>query len=267
MAETFPHSKGLRNILRAILELLVGAYGQRLVSELNDQPFERAPDNVPVVEDLGGVFDLNYTRIGEFGLELVLERGENGHSTNPIDVFINLGHRILDNIYGQALDYQALIDDNFRYLYTPRAHWAKFTRIAIFLRTIKQYFRSLTRNNGNVMHGGPGYYHDVFHALDMFNVSGLGSSNYNTFMSSIFRNSDLRTMPVYQLNGDVDETYDPYTNSVYAMGDSQPNHLLVPFMFPQSGIKPMTSVTDDESIIGDECHIVTRGSEAILVCP
>lgn len=242
MSAVFPHSKGLRDVLKAVLELLVGSYGQRLVSELNDQLFEEVPENVPVFDDLGGIFDLNYARLGELGLEIVLEQRPDSTSTDPVEVFVALGHQILDDIYGQALDYQALIDENFRYIYTPHAQWAKFTRIVIFLRLIEQHFQSLINENRPSVNDGPGYYHDLLNALPLFDVCGLGTSNYNTFMETMIRGSDLANLPVYQLNGRLDEAYDPYTNSVHREQGDKPNHLLVPFMFPQSGIKPMTSV-------------------------
>lgn len=158
-----PTDRFLKRIVRAYLELLVGAIGQSLVSQLNEELFTAAPDELSVFDDLSGIFSLNYQGVGQIGMEIVIEELpiEIDDSTEGLTVFRELGRSILEEIYCQAMDYQALIDSHFRYLYNPKAQWAKFSRIAIFLHTVQRYITNHVRVDQTRILEGPGYYHDL----------------------------------------------------------------------------------------------------------
>lgn len=241
-----PRHRQLRQAVRAILELLVGSCGQQLITKLNEELFEAAPEELSVFDDLSGIFSLDYRSIGHTGMELVLEgRPSPVHGHSPLaDAMFQLAFAILEDIYARVLDYQALIDSHFRYLYNPRAHWAKFTRISIFLHTVRRYIVSFEATGAERLRDGPGYYHDLLQLSDHAAIRSIGTSNYNHFAEKILGDHGL-DVPVYHLNGCVKEYYDPYCNSILQADEESRAaypHLAVPLLFTQSGIKPLTSI-------------------------
>lgn len=297
-------NRRLRKIVRALLELLVGSCGHRLISTLNEELFESAPERLSVFDDLSGIFSLDYRTLGQTGLEIVLldqpgEPGNAGDGDLPLaETMAGLGRAALEEIYTQALDYQALIDSHFRYLYNPKAQWAKFTRISIFLHTVRRYIASCGESAAERLETGPGYYHDLLPFSHHVDIEAVGTSNYNPFIQIVVRTSPLSELPVYHLNGSVDEFYDPYGNSVVsAPGETdwpetpglsewpersgksygtspgtsggkgsyaEYPHLLVPFLFTQSGVKPLTSITMSRRYV--ELYDRFQASDLIIIC-
>ncbi|KPV58559.1 hypothetical protein QJ48_15525 [Paenibacillus sp. A3] len=248
--EHAPQDRGLRRMIRALLELLIGAFGQNLVSRLNEELFEQAPDTLSVFDDLSGIFSLDYRSAGLTGVEIVLEEQPLPltESSSLATLFTELGRAVLEDVFASALDYQALIDSHFRYLYNPKAHWAKFTRIAIFLHTVRRYILSQAQVDLDKLFDGPGFYHDLLEADDCFELRSVGTVNYNNFVGQVLERSFLKRTPVFHLNGSVGEFYDPYGNRILQDHDGgeppeQLRRILVPFLFTQSGIKPLTSVS------------------------
>ncbi|EKK0957891.1 hypothetical protein PKB74_003140, partial [Enterococcus faecalis] len=153
----------LKRIIIAFLELLLGSLGQKLVSQLNEELFEKAPTTVNIFDDISGIFNINYSSVGKVGMEIVINQ-----TREPVDkntdinkIFIELGKTILEQIYSQTLDYQSLIDSHFRYLYNPKSQWAKFTKIAVFLYTVQRYIKNQTNIDEDKIKNGPGFYHDL----------------------------------------------------------------------------------------------------------
>ncbi|MFQ2072504.1 hypothetical protein ACK33Z_05750 [Aeromonas veronii] len=66
----------LQRYAGAFLQLLVGAHGQDLVQKLNQELFEAAPDNIPIFDDVTGMFKIEFSRAGLTALELLLEKKE-----------------------------------------------------------------------------------------------------------------------------------------------------------------------------------------------
>ena len=56
--------------------------------------------------------------------------------------------------------------------------------------------------------------------------------------------TEIESVPVYHLNGSVREYYDPYKIAILTepTEEDRTGRILVPFMFTQSGVKPLTSV-------------------------
>src|SRR5699024_9439967 len=56
---------------------------------------------------------------------------------------------------------------------------------------------------------------------------------------------NLNDVPIHHLNGSINDYYDPYKNEILHNPDTEEktNRLLVPFMFTQSGVKPLTTVS------------------------
>lgn len=92
---------------------------------------------------------------------------------------------ILEDIFSRALDYQRLIDTNWRYIYNPSTDWGKFAKITIFLYTVRRYITSIAEKKSESISNGDGYYHDILNIKDRIEILGVGTSNYNTFIEDI----------------------------------------------------------------------------------
>ena len=61
----------------------------------------------------------------------------------------------------------------------------------------------------------------------------------------IFQENNIKNLNVYHLNGSVKDYYDPYKNRIInnlcEVKDRE--QIVVPFIFTQSGVKPLTSIT------------------------
>ncbi len=237
----------LKRIITAFLELLLGALGQNLVSQLNDELFEKAPTTVNIFDDISGIFNINYSSVGQVGMEIVIEqtREQVDENTDINKIFIELGKTILEQIYCQTLDYQSLIDSHFRYLYNPKSQWAKFTKIAVFLYTVQRYIKDQTKIDETKIENGPGFYHDLITMQNDFDLHAVGTTNYNNFIMDIFEKNDIKGVSIYYLNGGVRDYYDPYKNRIISdLSEVNPTEqIVVPFIFTQSGVKPLTSIT------------------------
>lgn len=247
LLELDSNNNDLRRIITAILELLLGALGQNLVSQLNDELFVKAPSKINVFDDISGIFNMNYSNVGKVGLEIVIsEQRENVTEEDGVyKIFTSLGKTILEEIYCQTLDYQSLIDSHFRYLYNPKSHWAKFTKIAVFLYTVQRYIKNKTNIDENKIQNGPGFYHDLIQMRDAFDIQTIGTTNYNNLAADVFENQNITDVSIYHLNGSVKDYYDPYKNRIVdkiSLVNAE-EQLIVPFIFTQSGVKPLTSIT------------------------
>lgn len=263
-----PHfSKRARSFCRAILELLIGSCGEDLVRTLNDGIFEKKPDDIDIFDDLGSIFSLDYRGAGLTGLEMLLDYDEEviGECESNSKLILIFSMKILEDVFSRSLDYQSLIDSNWRYLYSPKTDWAKFCKINIFLHTAKRYISGIAEEHREKVINGNGYYHDVVKAKEIFEVSSIGTTNYNTFIESITEES------VYFLNGSVEDFYDPYLNSIIGVSSiNGEEHFVVPFLFTQSGVKPLTSIKMSKRYVdlyenlkaSDEIFIVGYGFNA-----
>ncbi|TMV52863.1 hypothetical protein FE783_01300 [Paenibacillus mesophilus] len=247
--EATPDHRKLQQTVRAILELLVGACGQLLVSRLNEELFESSPDRLSVFDDVTGVFSMDYRNAGQTGMEIVIDDkpGELTAESALTDMMVELGRAVLEDVYAQAIDYQALIDSHFRYLYNPKAHWAKFTKISIFLHTVRRYITTRNEADAGKLAAGPGFYHDLIPLSGEASIQAIGTTNYNSYAEQVLESSLLPSIPVYHLNGSVNEFYDPYCNHIATCETGErpgpPVHIVVPFLFTQSGVKPLTSIS------------------------
>lgn len=253
--------KDMIKIIRNILELLIGSLGEELTHRLNDGIFEKSPDIMDLFDDLGSIFSLDYSNTGLRGLELLIENEIKDlseiPSENKEEILLNFGMMILEDIFSRALDYQTLIDTNWRYIYNPSTDWGKFSKISIFLYTVRRYITSIAQNKTDSISNGDGYYHDVSRIKDRFEILGIGTSNYNTFIK------DITKEDVLFLNGSVDDYYDPYLNKIVTKEDNEnKKHIIVPFLFTQSGIKPLTSVKMSERYV----NLFNKFKDADIMC-
>ncbi len=240
-----PNCADLRRYIIAFLQLLVGAYGQDVVQKLNEELFESAPDDLPIFDDIFGMFRLEFDRVGSTALDLLLNEKRIFNTTEEatlIDLFSAVTQQILENIFCSVLDYQKLIDDHFRYLFSPSTEWAKFTRMAIFMEIAHDYIVEQKPTDLP----DDGYYHDVKKLLGSgMEVGVIGTSNYNNLFKEISDDLHMPSIDVFHLNGSTKDFYNPYKNEVIQIDDKdshESKQILVPFMLTQSGLKPLTSV-------------------------
>lgn len=238
----------LRMVVLAVVQLLVAAHGHSLVNTLTHELFTKLPDDLDFLDEVSAVFQLDLKDVGAKSLEVLLENPPTS-SDEPLGLVTDFAVEILAELMASALDYQALIDEYFRYLFNPRAHWAKFTRIAVFLYTVRRYIseKLTSSDHEDKIARGPGYYHDLGALGELgVKVEVVGTSNYNTFVDACLQAVGVEAT-VVRLNGGVSDFYDPYANrldsdvqdldSVKSQG-----RILVPFILTQSGTKPLTSI-------------------------
>jgi hypothetical protein len=261
-------SDDLRRYVSSFLQLLVGAHGQSLVQKLNQELFEAAPDDLPIFDDISGMFRLEFNKVGITALELLLEEKRNfttGDGATAASLLSALAQQVLENIFTTVLDYQALIDAHFRYLFSPKTEWAKFTKMVIFLRCARDYIAAQLDNAEN--RSQEGYYHDLARTQELgIEICAIGTSNYNSLLETITSSVGLTLSNIFHLNGSVTDYYNPYKNSVLtceAPGVVPQHNIHVPFILTQSGLKPLTSVEMSRRYV--DLHDRFREADAIVV--
>lgn len=227
----------LAKILISIIQLQIGALGEKLSQKINDNLFKKKLDDVDIFDDIGELIHLDYRSTGIGGLEYLTDERRADPRT-PDGVIVYFAQEVLESIFSSVLDYKSLIDSNWHYLYCPSAEWAKFCKISIFLLTVRAYIEKQCEKADVV--STRGYYHELKDAIDAGNIepSGIATTNYTGLISDVLGNN------VNFLNGSSRLWYDPYLN---AIGDKEElaerdKHFIVPLLFTQSGTKPMTSI-------------------------
>jgi hypothetical protein len=237
----------LRRCLTAFLQLLVGCCGQKLASDLNEQIFSDAPEDIPIFDDVGGIFQIEFSQAGLSALEIILEEKPQKLTENStlIEMAGEFCRGTLERLFEGCLDYQSLLDSHFRYVYDPKASWAKFTKICIFLNVVRDYIIEGLPDDERVRNDFNGYYHDLVALKDYGLIAnGVGTTNYNRLIDTV---CGTDAPSVYHLNGSVSDFYDPYLNQIVTLSNpdaeyTKQEHVLVPMLFTQSGIKPLTSI-------------------------
>ena len=235
--------KEFGNMILSILQLQLGALSENLIKRINEGVFSKKAVEIDLFDDLGDIVHLNYSETGLIGLEYLLDMRESETDT-PEGIIIRFVQLMIEDINASVLDYKSLIDSNWYYLYNPRYEWAKFTKICIFLMTVREYILSKASSR---IDNSKGYYDALNKAMDkgLFEVTEIATTNYNTFIEDI-----LHTDVTY-LNGSTNLWYDPYINKIGKESEiiDDENHIIVPLMFTQSGTKPMTAIKMSEKYV------------------
>lgn len=229
--------KHLRKAIKSLFEILIGAGGEKLARQLNENVFEKSIDTIDIFDDISSFIEIDYRNTGMGALEFVIDYGSIEPDAGKGDVhqIMDFIASIVEKLMTEIMNYQELIDSNWHYLYSPRVNWGKFCKISIFLYTAKRYIKEMADKNRSAILKGDGYYHDILKMDSHFERLAVGTTNYNTFVK------DILTDKVFYLNGSVTDMYDPYANRI--VDESELSHMTVPFMFTQSGIKPLTAVS------------------------
>ncbi len=240
------NSSKIERYATSILQLLIGAYGQELVQKVNQEIFTEAPDDLTIFDDISGMFRLEFDKIGNTALDLLLHSNERCNidaNSSCVDIFYVLLKEILEILFIEVLDYQALIDSHWRYLYSPKENWAKFMKMVIFLQTTRSYMLQQLKNNFEASRQG--YYDDlVLFSNEEYSITGVGTANYNNLIGKI-ASDYIPNDSIYHLNGSINDYYNAYKNTVRTFESTEipKDQIYVPFMLTQSGVKPLTSIS------------------------
>lgn len=247
--------KHLRHVIKSLFEILIGCESENLVRRINENVFKKSIDTIDIFDDINGILELDYRNTGVGALEFVIEYGSiNLDASKTISEQIkDFTAAILEKLLSNILNYQELIDSNWHYLYSPGINWGRFTKMCIFLYTAQRYITDIAAKCKTSILKGDGYYHDILKLDSKYTRKSVGTTNYNTFARDILGGS------VYHLNGCVEDMYDPYTNRIV----DKSNHITVPFMFTQSGIKPLTSVSISRRYV--ELYDAFKNSDYIAI--
>lgn len=138
----------LGQIIVSILQLLLGSLGENLARQINDSPFDKKDDEIDLFDDLGELFQLNYSFAGVSGLRYLFERKDRYPSLDSDDdIILFFAETLLESIFADVLDYKTLIDSYWHYLYCPKLEWSKFCKISIFLLTVRNYIKKTMWKN------------------------------------------------------------------------------------------------------------------------
>ena len=176
-----------------------------------------------------------------------------------------MAQELFFTVASQFLSYKGLIDGLWRYLYDPKANWAKFSQLSCFIFAVHGYILE----QANKCTGAHGYYEQVQKAVSegLFTLGTCATTNYTTLIRkrlfSPEEQSQLQSETYYlehtnerklaYLNGSTSFIYDPYLNDMREAPQDDENwtksdqleqfeHFIVPLMFTQSGTKAMTVV-------------------------
>lgn len=225
-------------LFKSFISLVICVYGYEFIEELNAN-FIQYKDNdiLNDILDFGSLFRIDTTKLPFIYYAL----NETDALSRP------LNNKVLQSVYeasfsiyrelvASCIDYQALLDEYYRYLFSPKANWAKFTRIASFLYGIWQYIKN--RQDCFDITKDIGYYHDLKNDFDKLHIKAIGTSNYTNFLEKILPSSIHDS--IYHLNGKLSEYIHPYSNKVSE--NERLEEIKIPFIFSQSGIKPMVDI-------------------------
>lgn len=248
----------LKRIVQSFIELLISAVGEDFLHNINDSIFEKKPEDIDIFDDFCGYFKLDYKNIT--GLDIILQeyKIEVSADSSEIEKITHFALKLLESIFAVSLDYQNLVDSYYRYLFTPKTDWAKFCKISIFLHTVRRYIIKDNEENIKKIKSMDGYYHDLKLLNEEYDIHAVGSANYNKFIEEILDLDDI-----FYLNGSVDDYYDPYKNKILDLDEvKNSKHLLVPFLFTQSGIKPLTSISMSRRYV----ELYDKYKECDIIC-
>lgn len=256
----------LRRFASSFLQLLVASYGQDLIQRLNQDIFTEAPDDLPIFDDITGMFRMELSKAGLSALELLLEEKRDYALDECIPLFSAISQQILEDLFSEVLDYQSLIDSHFRYLYSPKTEWAKFTKMVIFLYLVREYIQNKAQLSDDDLQQKEGYYHDLVNLGSLSaEISVIGTANYNNLAERVLSLLNVTGPDVFHLNGSVNDYYDPFKNKTVSFQDSEDipdDWIYVPFILTQSGLKPLTSIGMSQRYV--QLYQAYKDSDAIV---
>jgi hypothetical protein len=236
LAKTGPLTDTMTDLARSTNQLYLGAHGQNAVLSLADQPLVNAPEDNPAFQELGQMFAIHPVDAGVAAFKAVMKSTDEQELQDET-IFPVIARMVLESAVERFLDYRSIVDDLLPALFRPRDKWGQFTKIFTFLMGTREY---MLQKEPKALEMTSGYYHDLIGRRE-FEIATVGTANYTSLathaLASVYNGS------IVHLNGSLNEYLDPYKSEVLlAPATIGINRFLVPFLFTQSGIKPLTSV-------------------------
>ncbi|WP_288568149.1 hypothetical protein [uncultured Treponema sp.] len=183
------------------------------------------------IEDL---HSFNYSRLISLNKETVslirtkLDSNVGGGNSSLIKVYEEVRSSVYD-IFAKTLDYQLLMNEYYDYLFDKNESSSKRNKIASFLFVIQQYIKKQF-DEKKALEKGKTYYADI---LD---------KNQNDFFIASTNYSKIPKLEIEYLNGSTDKYLNLDGFDVVAEDSVSKNKKCVPFIFPQTTLKPFVSV-------------------------
>ena len=261
LAKNGTQKQAMTDLARGTIQFYLGAHGQSAMEAMTVNPLVNIPDDNPAFAELGQMFEMNPLDAGIAAFSAVMEAPYDALQTTGESFFLNLATAVLESTVEQFLDYRRMMDELLPALYRPKDHWSRFTKIVQFLMATRTY---VLQQQASALENGDGYYHDLAEAIrkGLVSVTTVGTSNYTALCGKALQG--VFSGPIRALNGSLDEYLDPYKNEIVGAGEVENSpRFLVPFLFTQSGVKPLTSVEISRRYVEYFDHIVDSGTVVI----
>lgn len=226
-------------IARSTIQFYLGACGRGNVQAIADNPLDNIPDNNPAFHELGSMLDENPVEAGLMAFEKVMENRTAGEPEDSA-LFRDMALNTLESTVEEFLDYREMMDELLPSLFSPSDNWRRFTKVFQFLLATRHY---VVQQETEALNRTDGYYHDLRAAMENCSIhpTTIGTANYTSLCKSALHGAFRGK--IRHLNGSLNEYLDPYRNEVVSadVAESVPR-FVAPFIFTQSGVKPLTSV-------------------------
>lgn len=187
-------------------------------------------DDVPIEE----LHSFNYSRLISLNKETVslvrtkLDSNEKSGNSSLTNIYEEVRSNVYD-IFAKTLDYQFLMNEYYDYFFDKNEFSSKRNKIASFLFVIQQYIKKQF-DEKKTLEKGKTYYADILdkNRKDFF----IASTNY----------SKIPELEIEYLNGSTDKYLNLDGFDVVAEESVPKNKNCVPFIFPQTTLKPFVSV-------------------------
>lgn len=248
-------------IARSTIQFYLGACGRGNVQAIADSPLDNIPDDNPAFHELGPMLDVNPVEAGLAAFEKVMENRAAGEA-EEIAVFRDMALSTLESTVEEFLDYREMMDELLPSLFSPSDNWRRFTKVFQFLLATRHY---VLQREAESLDRTDGYYHDLRAAIENASIhpTTIGTANYTSLCKSALQGA--YTGKIQHLNGSLNEYLDPYRNEIISadLVESVPR-FLAPFIFTQSGVKPLTSVDVSKRYV-DYYNDVVKSKYAVVV--
>jgi hypothetical protein len=254
-----PISESMALLTHDTNQLYLGAHGQGTMLSMSDNPLVDAPEDNPAFQELGSMFEMHSLDAGASAFKAVMAHRDESAITE-LNVFPLIATMVLESAVEQFLDYRSIVDELTPSLFRPKEQWGKFTKIFTFLMGAREYMLPKQESG---LKKTQGYYHDLVKALDLIDIVSVGTSNYTSICTQAL--AERWGGKVVHLNGSLAEFLDPYKGEIVSQ-ESQANiaRFLVPFLFTQSGIKPLTSVEVSRRFVNYYDEIVESDAAIVI---
>ncbi len=235
-AKTEPCRENFRKLVRLYAAFFMISKGIKERDSFNEaigaesNSIKNLFDDVAIEE----LHSFNYSRLISLNKEIVslvqkkLDSNEKSGNSSLMEVYEEVRSSVYD-IFTKTLDYQLLMNEYYDYLFDKNGSSSKCNKIASFLFVIQQYIKEHF-DEKKALEKGKTYYADIF------------DKNLNDFFIASTNYSKIPELEIEYLNGSTDKYLNLDGFDVVSEDYVPENKNCVPFIFPQTTLKPFVSV-------------------------